>query len=535
MHIALLPLDERPVNTALPRDIGSIAGANVALPPASALPDRRIPGDVTALGEWTRRQAEHADELIVCLDMLGYGGLIAARTTTDPLLDVLGRLRTVEEIHSQHPRLPIDAVSLVMRASDSYDPGEEPTYWADYGRELHRLGALLHRRLLAETGDSKTRTDGGTGSESLDTEIAELRTRIPAETLADFEHRRLRNHAVNLAAIDLLASRTLDTLLVTADDTAEYAGGSVEQIWLRHWGRAFGPAGTLLMYPGADEVGAVLVARALARTAGEPVRYRISCATAEGLRRIASYENAPVGMSAARQITAAGGVVVGADEDADVVLVLHAPDPGRHDWAGHRPTMDEPDHRAAAVETAGLVATEMSAGHRVALADVRYGNGGDPTLVDLLTERGLVLDLVAYGGWNTAGNTIGSVVGAASAAVIGQRRGSLDPVALRRVLLTRLLEDRWYQAGLRPEIEAARGSGGGAIITDAAEIERLAKQVSTYFASVLTQLGEPGWQVQHVTLPWQRTFEIGFGLSPASPRPDPATNGTTPHNNGAMS
>ncbi len=63
------------------------------------------------------------------------------------------------------------------------------------------------------------------------------------------------------------------------------------------------------MYPGADEVGAVLVARALVSAGGARPTWRVACGEDDGLTRIPNFENAPVRDSLVRQIVAAGGIV----------------------------------------------------------------------------------------------------------------------------------------------------------------------------------------------------------------------------------
>ncbi|MBN9344954.1 MAG: DUF4127 family protein, partial [Devosia sp.] len=84
-RIALLPLDERPVNVRLPADVAAIAGASLALPPRETLPDLRKAGRADELGAWLEAASDAADALVVSTDMLCYGGLIASRTSADPL------------------------------------------------------------------------------------------------------------------------------------------------------------------------------------------------------------------------------------------------------------------------------------------------------------------------------------------------------------------------------------------------------------------------------------------------------------------
>lgn len=491
-RIALLPLDDRPVNVLLPRDVAAAAGVDLDVPPIDALPDFRTPGNPDALAAWLRERADDPStvHLVVSIDMLVFGGLIASRTSHDSTEQALRRLDVLRDIRRRHPHLPISAVSLVMRASNSYSATEEPDYWTQYGKDLHAFGGDVHRRL-------------GEG------EIASLEslTGVPPETVTDFSRRRLRNHIVNLTMLDLLEDGTIDFLAITADDTATYSAGSAEQVWLRHWMRML-PAGRgVMMYPGADEVGAVLVARALAEHADVEVSFTVACAEDDGLERIPPYENIPLASSVLRQIRAAGAVERASD--TDVTLVIHAPDPGRHDMTAGRPSVID---TAAVAGTVALVEAALDAGERVAVADVRFANGADEALVRALADIGLLTRLDAYGGWNTAGNTMGSVVALASAAAIGRASGGFDARAARLGLATRLLDDFAYQAVVRVD------SGPDLFpdfdpLTDTAQIAAAEERIRTELSEVLASVLPNDVRIDALTLPWKRSFEIGLELS----------------------
>ncbi|GIT81185.1 hypothetical protein LLS1_28540 [Leifsonia sp. LS1] len=501
MRIALVPLDERPVNVDLPRQVAAIAGAELLLPPAEAMPDFRTPADVRALHGWLRDLAaasgpEQADRLVVCVDTLVHGGIIPARITTDSTTAALQRLDLLREIATIAPGLRITAASLIMRASDSYSAVEEPEYWSRYGRELHALGAALHHELEADV----------TGGEAAAGTPA---TAVPDDVRSDFERRRLRNHTINLAALALHEEGIVETLTLTADDTAPYSAGSAEQVWLRHWARALPHGRDVLMYPGADEVGAVLVARALASGVGVPV-WRIACGEADGLARVPNFENAPLVDSLTRQIVASGGRVAEDGEHADMVVVAHAPDPARGDFFGSRPASD-----AVATEaTVEAVRAALDTGAIVALADVRFSNGGDPELVDRLADEGLLLRLASYGGWNTAGNSIGGAVAQAAALWAGRALGTADEAALRAALLTRILDDRAYQSGTRLAMHGAEFGGSIGPVEPAAEaaaIARITRELRAYLERILP--ADESWSLDAVTLPWHRSFEIGVEVN----------------------
>ncbi|KKC38304.1 hypothetical protein WH87_10465 [Devosia epidermidihirudinis] len=504
--MALVPLDERPVNVELPIAIAAIAGADLVLPPDELMPDIRVPGQADAIGDWLAEVAPKVDAAVVSVDTLAFGGLIAARTTDDSVVTALSRLDRLRALKATAPDLPIAAVSLVMRATNSYNPQEEPLYWAEVGKELHRLGALHHRDFLVR---AKALADDGNAAE-----LQALRDSLDPAVIADFEQRRLRNHQVNLAMLGMAAERSVDPLLITADDTAEYAAGSLEQVWLGQWMTVLPTGGEVLMYPGADEVAAVLVARQLTCLSGVAATFAVACAEDDGLGRIAKYENSSIETAVARQLKASGARLV-TDDDAEV-LVIHAPDPHRRDFVHDKISFDEVD-RLAADKTAKLIARLLGEGRRVALADLRYANGGDPLLVENLIANGLALKLSAYGGWNTAGNSLGSVVAAAAAAQIGRAMGTLDEGAARRMLIHRLLEDYAYQSVARPQLERRLDAD---YKTRKFEAEGLETSIETNMTAELTTLlhtiapGATG--VTNISFPWHRSFEINFVLTGVS-------------------
>jgi len=476
--------------------VAAVAGADCQLPPPDVLGRFRTPADTDGIADWLGTAADGADAAVVCLDTLGYGGLIPSRITAEDTETVLRRWAVLRELRTAVPDRPLYGVSVVMRASNSYHGDEEPPYWPRVGRELHELGAVLHAERTGDPVAPRRR--------------AELESLVPQDIRADFLTRRLRNHVLNLEAIRLAAAGVFDTLLVTSDDTAEYAAGSVEGDWLRYWISALHAGGTVLAHPGADEVGSVLVAKALLRHAGLAPTVRVHCPVPGADARIAPYENVPVAQTAARQVAAAGGRLV-TDGPADLHLVLNPPAVDGAGWGvGFAPDPDP----AAVAPVAATVRDLLGAGHLVALADVRYVNGADPLLLSHLGAE--LTGLAGYAGWNTAGNTIGSVLGHGLARFAGLRTGTGDETAHRRLLGHRLLEDAGYQADVRNEVATALGGTGANLRpTDLADAERrVADGLADRLAAAPWRAGlrlVPG----SVRLPWGRTFEVDFALESA--------------------
>ncbi|MBC8160698.1 MAG: DUF4127 family protein, partial [Roseiflexaceae bacterium] len=300
MKIGLLPLDERPVNTRYPAMIAALAGAEVLLPPAEFLSAQRRPADCAALADWLASVAPQLDGLIIALDMLGYGGLIAARTTNDPAASVLTRLERLREVRAAHPQLLIYGFNLITRVSNANDAVEEPTYWADYGEQFYLFSQLLDRR---EQG------------QPVGAELDQLAAAIPGAQRRDMLARRLRNHTVNLAALGLLDAGVFDLLVLSSDDTSSFGLPSREKCYLAWWAGLLGLAGAdsrLLMYPGADEVGCVLLARLLNARANLTPTLTASYAPTAAAANIAAYEDGPISTTVERHVGAAGGRLVDA-------------------------------------------------------------------------------------------------------------------------------------------------------------------------------------------------------------------------------
>ena len=80
-RVLLIPLDDRPPCLQFPVKMGLIGDVELVYPPQELLGRFTEPGNVAKLEEWLRAQDyRKVDALIVSLDMLAYGGLVASRT-----------------------------------------------------------------------------------------------------------------------------------------------------------------------------------------------------------------------------------------------------------------------------------------------------------------------------------------------------------------------------------------------------------------------------------------------------------------------
>jgi hypothetical protein len=505
MHIGLIPLDERPVNTRYPAMIARIAGVDLALPPQAARSRLRTPASCDRLLAWLHDMAPTLDALIVSCEMLGYGGLIAARTTQEPAGQIIARLDALRAIRGQRPTLPILGFNLITRISNANDATEEPDYWGQYGARLYRYSQLVDRQAQGQP---------------VAAELDALRAELPAQAVQNWLQRRGRNHTVNLAALQLLADGVFDLLVLSSDDTSPYGLPSREKRWLAEWAGLLGLAAdghgrdgahpALLMYPGADEVGCALLARLINAHAGATPRILPCYGVPGGAEVVAPYEDGPVRVTVERQIRAVGGVV--ATDEADLWLAVDPPTPRRDTWnpayAEQEKTERQP-HLNVLVEQ---VQQRLEASQPAVVADVAYPNGADPVLVDLLRARVALPDLAAYGAWNTAGNTIGTALAQGCAARLITTPAQRS--AQEAFLLHRFVEDWGYQHLVRQQARAWLQAETGRNEPVAADLPALTAWIAQRLNALVHDLPgfDNGWRVTNVCLPWQRLFEVDFDL-----------------------
>ena len=545
-RVAVLPMDDRPVNYDYPRYLSRAAGLEILLPPREWLGNPWRASRHAELVDWLAHAVPEADAAVVAIDTLAYGGLIPSRTSPEPVEDVLLRLEVLRRLNGAHPGKPILASSVVMRISRSDSSEEEKPYWATYGSRMFRLSSLEHK---AELGDAAAAEISARDS---------LRAEIPDEVYQDYRRGRARNHAVNRAMLDWAAEGVFDYLLLPQDDTADYGWNIAEARALQGLIRARRLTDRAITYPGADEVGCLLLARYACRQAGFTPRIwpRYSAVSAPSV--VTAYEDRPIHELLKAHLAPLGGIVGDSPATADFTLFVNAPvrkqGNGDSQWLlsqgldSVRARLPRPFHawfdEFTATEGFRVTRREMQSPHRspeefvrallqalasgqaVALADVAFVNASDLVLGDLLRQHPPVATLAAYGGWNTAGNTLGTVVAQGVIRALAVRAGATrdQRAAHLEFLFRRFLDDDLYQArertrclvedlpalGITPTMERLPADRASAVEDRiVAGLRRAAAGLRDLFveSGVVREV-----RVSHIHLPWRRLFEVGFDV-----------------------
>lgn len=545
--IALLPLDDRPVNYDYPRQLAAIAGVEVLLPPREWLGNPWRNAQHENLVEWLQRTGAAAEAVIVAVDTLVYGGLIPSRSMPVSFELAAQKLEVLSQLKAANPGCPIYASSVIQRVSRANSSEEEKPYWAEYGSRMFRLSYLEHKSALSEATVEEIR------------ERNALKQEIPAEIYHDYQGIRARNHQVNLQMLDLVKTGVVDYLLLPQDDTADYGWNIAEARRLQNLIRRDGLTERAITYPGADEIGCLLLARCICTRNGFAPRLFPRFSSSSSATLVTEYEDRPMLELVKAHLAPLGGVVTDDASEADIWLFINAPaiqqGVGELQWAAQfsqeellqkvpaalkqyaenlytdqyfqvtRREMQTP--RRSPEEFCRAAAEAVRRDKNVAIADVAFVNGGDLIMGAQLTRLPEITRLAAFGGWNTAGNTLGTVLAQAVIFTLAKKLGfkPAQRKAHLEFLFLRFLDDYCYQAlerslcmledlpacGLLPSEE--RLPDGEIAREIAAKVAgRLEKQART-LEKVFQAAGlVKTVHVSNIQLPWQRLFEIGFDV-----------------------
>jgi len=546
-----VPLDDRSVNYECLALLGEAADFKLLLPPKEWLGTPWRTGQTQRLGAWLEEQAAHADALIVAIDTLGYGGLVNSRRSGDAFDVVLQRLEVLQRIKQARPATTMLAFNVLMRINRGSDAEEEKPFWSTYGVQLFRLSVLEDRAAMAVATQEERQ------------ELAALSAAIPSDILADYLGGRARNHAINRRMIEWTAAGVFDYLIVPQDDTVAYGWNIAEARRLHQLVRRHHLSQRVSIYPGTDETAMLLLARYAAQHARFSPRVCLRYSSSASDQVTTAYEDRAMTEMVKAHLGPLGGIVVepaaanlhlyinapaeeqgdGPDQyvlELDEVDLERLPAPTRLDLSAYRRqahvagTLREMHSvRRDLPEFVRALAAALDQGLDCAVVDVAFVNAGDVALGDLLMQMDALGQLAAYGGWNTAGNTLGCVLAHAVIRWTQRRDASAAALAAHvRFLFLRLLEDVLYMGRLRPQImikdlpqlglSPTMSSVGDHYPTVQAKVEERLRQAAAELAqrhfegrslSAGPQQGAKAITIQSadvaaIALPWQRLFDL---------------------------
>ncbi|MCI6100019.1 MAG: DUF4127 family protein [Selenomonas sp.] len=437
-RVVLVPLDSRPPCRQQVVDLGRIAGLDVVTPPAECMDYYSQPGDTRAMQDWLMTAVQPGDAVIISIDQLLYGGLLAAREKQAPEAMQDALVTYLRTLHAAHPDVPIYAFSILPRLTpqDTIDGYDERRALIAYSRLVGRKAA---------------------GFSIDEAELARLRGRISDKSLETYEGHFRENAALNEKLVALTKDGTLTRLVLGQDDGEPYGIPNIEKAAIQQTIAELGlTEQQCFLTHGADEIAQTLLAAYACERTGYHPRVAIAATDPEAKTRVMPYMAVDCETVAEEKIRLMGGTIADNSKDADLTLFLSANDSDEGSM----------DTRQAAADflTACIASPDDTP---VALVDLsKHFDAKEPLLPLLLNRDFPITRLAAYAGWNTTSNAIGTALSAAAIreAVTSQPLATYEARAVAaestRFLQNRVLEDYFYlKADIDPINHALKKAG----------------------------------------------------------------------------
>jgi hypothetical protein len=261
--VLYIPLDERFTTRDAFLNMAAITPFRVATPPPALISFYRQPAPLADLAAWFAAALPAADAAVISLELLVYGGLITSRCSNDSATEVQARVAALAAAVAANPAVDVHLGTTVMRIPSYNEAIEEPWYWALYGADLYTYSFFLAKYNVS-----------GNASDLAAALAAEAA--VPPAIVAEFRWRRARNFNATVALLQAQAASVAGggrplfaSIFITLDDNAQFGFNIQEAAALAALVRQLGLQDTVLIYPGADEVGLSMLARLTVAAVGD--------------------------------------------------------------------------------------------------------------------------------------------------------------------------------------------------------------------------------------------------------------------------
>lgn len=514
-HVILVPLDGRPPCRQFVIDAGRIGGTEVVTPPHELQDYYSQPGDTKAMRRWLLEEVAKGttNAVFLSVDQLLYGGLLTAREKQATPAEVEEFLAFLRELHEANPAVPIYAFSILPRLTpqDTIDGYDER-------RDIMAYSRLAGRQAAGLPVD--------------ETKLAALKAKIPPASLERYLAHFRENATLNERLIDLTHEGTLTRLVLGQDDGEEYGIPNIEKYALLDYIKSLGLSDRqVFLTHGADEIALSLLAAWHNEQTGYAPKIFVAYNDPGARDRVMPYMAVSTRVCTEEKIRLTGGSLAASPEEADFTLLVSTNDTDKDTlWS-----------RGACVR---LLEDNLAKGQPTALVDLsKHFNADETVLPQLIAAAFPVNHLLAYAGWNTTSNAIGTAVAQACL-----YRSSLPDVrdddqaiglaaAQVRFLENRILEDYFY---LKEDIDIINGTLKKAGYTNTADLDldrnyrwanmmlrasmtrhlRVYRQTDAFRAPFPVDAPSGTiWLQLHdlqadMSFPWPRTFEIYLETTP---------------------
>lgn len=494
-RILFVPLDNRPITDKETWEVAQKLGYEMTVPPEELLGNVDRHGDPEGLWAWLRANAPGAKAAVVSTDAMLYGSLVGSRTHELDQATILARVQRFRELRESFPNLSVYGFSTVLRTllSNTHSgPRMEPEDYQKNAVKIYEYSAL------------RDKVDMGQGKKRDKKAMDRLQKEISPAVMESWEARHKLNYDANEALVDLAREGVFSFLFIGGDDSAPLSQTHYEIRRLREYGSDLGKT-RFQVIAGSDELAMVMLCRAINDDMGDMPFVYVAYNEGVGSKTIPHYSFEEIGIDVDATIVAAGGVKISDPERAELVLAVNTNPDGKTREASDASNTIRP--RSGTKHFVSMVKDFVEKGYPVGVGDIAFSNGADNAMMEQLRKENLLFRLRAYGGWNTATNTMGFLIGT------GLLNKWMTPHDATELMMARYLDEWAYQANVRGLLHGALAGfpGEGTVMKLNGKYDAAVKQGTAWMEEFVKQnirLPEH-LSLRHlrVSYPWNRLFE----------------------------
>lgn len=428
--VLLLPLDSRPACTKFITDLGNIANIRILMPPKAILDHYKQAGDTATLGDWCKANSNKADALILSMDMLIHGGLLASRHGNTPAENIEAALLVLEDIHQADPALPLYAFHILPRLWPADNESNNK-----YQKEILQYSKLIDQIYTFENPvDIK--------------KMEKIKTKLPAKIIENYHRVYEENFALNKKLIAMTQNGVLKKLIIGQDDGESFGIPNIVKRQLLHTLTQDGISEEqVFVTKGADEVAQTLLGDINGRLDNTQPKINVQYSDPYTASLVMPYMATSVATTVKEKVKMLHGTIVDNPDEADFILFIYI---GSDKNVGHQYVANQ------------RIQALLAQNYKVALVDLSEHFAADETILPVLMQNSAPINqLIAYAGWNTTSNAIGTAMTQATifTAELKQAVTAEEYYTLYQNNLTfltnRFLEDYFY---LKTSIDAINQS-----------------------------------------------------------------------------
>lgn len=375
--LILIPLDTRPPCQKMVIDVGKMAGVQIITPPSEMMDYYTRQGDTKEIQRWLMDNIDKSDGVIVSIDQLLHGGLLASRESGTKQDESQILLKFMRDLKTKAKDKPIYAFNVLPRITPP------PTLESD-SKKMIKISRLIDEISIFENEDDIKL-------------LADLKEDIKQEDLDIYLDLFRRNTALNKELINLAKEGIITKLVIGQDDGEDFGIPNMEKKSLINYVHSLGISNDVVMITkGADEVALSLLANFVQTKTNYQPKVYVEYNDEKAMRTVMPFMAGSVGSTVEEKLVMANAKKVNSPQEAGLILYV---------FIGNDENMSTQRQSALKIKK------YLEQGKKVALVDLsKHFSANEVLFPTLLKEDVPINELTSYAGWNTASNSIGTAL-----------------------------------------------------------------------------------------------------------------------------